>query len=306
MASKNSSENTLDGDLITNVLNYFDASGDLCGDITCKVDCSICTTELAILQPADEEHKTWTVLETCGHMFCHECIDSWIAASHDPKCPQCRADLRHSRCRHKYRPQEIVLTNGFNIHNDVPKVVSQLPEDCQDCRRGSASSRRENRERVETVTRQDRERVVNPFDFEDTDSSSEEEDYHGFTNSGAQEYGPSYFRHPALADMNDHRPESHERPDYLQYQEYLARQSSGPLGSTRREREGRRRRDGPQRSRSHGPRRPMAPRPMPSYPIPPPPPGYVYVRPAPGPVRFAPRLRLDSVECSYTEHPQDE
>ncbi|ETS87167.1 hypothetical protein PFICI_00995 [Pestalotiopsis fici W106-1] len=282
MASK-TTDNTLDGNLITNVLNYFDASGDLCGDVTCKVECSICTTELAILQPADEEHKTWTVLEACGHMFCHECIVSWIRASDDPKCPQCRADLRHSRCRHKYKPHEIVLTNGFNIHDDVPKVVSELPGQCQDCKERPASTRSS-----DSLGREDYGRLF--------DSSSEEDRYE-LSDSDDDEYDPTAFRRHAYANIYDYRPAFFSRsiPD------------GSPRDSARRG-ERRRHRDGSSRSRSHHSERPMGPRPILSnalFPPVPPPPHPGYIRRLPGPIRYATHLRLDGVEYSHTYDRQD-
>ncbi|KAK6197132.1 hypothetical protein LQW54_010927 [Pestalotiopsis sp. IQ-011] len=140
MATQNT-ENTIDGNLITNVLTHFNKYGDLAGDVVCKVECTICTTELAILQPPDEDHNTWTVMESCGHMFCYECIVAWIDSKSRPDCPVCRTSLSHLYCLHKYKPQEITLINGFNIHEDVPKVVGELPHRCPDCMSGVATRR---------------------------------------------------------------------------------------------------------------------------------------------------------------------
>ncbi|KAK9420974.1 putative RING-type domain-containing protein [Seiridium unicorne] len=128
-------ENLLEENLISNLLVYFDERGVLCDDITCKVDCPICSTKLAILQAPDDDHESWCVLACCGHIYGYQCITSWIETASEPSCPQCRKPLQHRRCLHKYSAQEVTFTKNFNIHKDVVKVRPRgdLSRDCKDC-----------------------------------------------------------------------------------------------------------------------------------------------------------------------------
>ena len=70
------------------------------------------------------------VLTTCGHLFCKECINHWLA-SH-AKCPQCRATIksRSELYQITYKPQEIRMeeevTSSSSSSIDEDKDPSKL------------------------------------------------------------------------------------------------------------------------------------------------------------------------------------
>ncbi|ORY65791.1 uncharacterized protein BCR38DRAFT_511268 [Pseudomassariella vexata] len=140
---------------LPNVLEFFNADGDLRGNTQLKIECQICNSGLAIMEPPttaeenellDQENQKeiWTSLP-CGHMFGHKCLDTWLNRSgrSDPTCPVCRKSLTHRRCGHRVELKEMQLEDGFNIRVDAGRVLGpdeDLPPKCKACQTRTSQS----------------------------------------------------------------------------------------------------------------------------------------------------------------------
>lgn len=85
-------------------------------DLVCQV-CQQTPLKLAIT--AESPNPGLTSILPCGHIFCHGCIDHWLA-SHD-SCPFCRTVLTHADCKHQVQPRFIAQDT---IHTLPPTLAN--------------------------------------------------------------------------------------------------------------------------------------------------------------------------------------
>ncbi|KAI0470297.1 hypothetical protein F4859DRAFT_522785 [Xylaria cf. heliscus] len=123
----------LEDTYVPNILPHFSRDGKVHSNVKVSIECGICSMGLAITQPADKDHETFTMLP-CGHVFGHQCISQWFKQT--ANCPQCRTNMVHDICGHQATLKEMEGGPDFNIRRDLPAALGagkQLPDRCDDC-----------------------------------------------------------------------------------------------------------------------------------------------------------------------------